>query len=260
VIANRIEKYLGTILGRAQKGFLRNKNIHLCAMNIIDNNAYSWGNKEEMAVLCVDFSKAFDTVGHCFIIKVFEFFNFGPQMCNMVRVILKNRESCIIMDEGYSESFKIERGTPQGDRSSPYVFILCMEILLARLEMEGHKVEYRMEFNEEMSRREGLGNMIGEAYVDDLTKIIKWSVDNVKNMIRILEEFGEVSGLQINVGKTQLMLTGKEYEEEERIRIEEELGGIQIVEKINILGVIIDRKLEEENMEENWRIVENKMM
>jgi exonuclease III len=260
VIANRIEKYLGTILGRAQKGFLRNKNIHLCTMNIIDNIAYSWGNKEEMAVLCVDFSKAFDTVEHCFIIKVFEFFNFGPQMCNMVKVILKNRESCIIMDEGYSESFKIERGTPQGDRSSPYVFILCIEILLARLEMEGCKIEYRMEFNEELRRREGLGNMIGEAYADDLTIIIKWSVENVKNMIRILEDFGEVSGLQINVGKTQLMLTGKDYEEEERTRIEEELGGIRIVEKINILGVIIDRKLEEVSMEENWRIVENKMI
>jgi hypothetical protein len=178
-------------------------------MNVIENIAYSWGNKEEMATLCVDFSKAFDSIEHGFIIKVFKFFNFGPQMCNMVRVILKNRKSFIIMDEGFSESFKIERGTPQGDRSSPYIFILCMEILLAKLEKEGNKVEYRMEFNEEIRIREGIGNMLAEAYADDLTIIIKWSVNNVKNMIKILEDFGRVSGLEINVDKTQLMLTGE---------------------------------------------------
>jgi hypothetical protein len=55
VIAGRIEKFLSKIIGRAQKGFLRFKNIHLCTMNIIENIAYSWGNKEEMATLCVDF-------------------------------------------------------------------------------------------------------------------------------------------------------------------------------------------------------------
>jgi hypothetical protein len=52
----------------------------------------------------------------------------------------------------------------------------------------------------------------------------------------------------------------KDYEEEEIIGIERELEGIKIVEKISILGVIIYRKLEDDNMNENWRLVENKMI
>jgi Reverse transcriptase (RNA-dependent DNA polymerase) len=78
----------------------------------------------------VDFSKAFDTIEHNFIGSVLNYFNFGSDMKNMVKVILTNKEGQIIMENDYSDLFRIERGTPQGDRESPYIFILCMEVLL----------------------------------------------------------------------------------------------------------------------------------
>ena len=74
-----------------------------------------------MGVLCVDFSKAFDCVEHEFINKVLVFFNYGENMVGMVKTILRGRKGRILMDLGVSDMFKVERGTPQGDKASPYI-------------------------------------------------------------------------------------------------------------------------------------------
>jgi hypothetical protein len=126
VVAKRLEKYLDKLIGRGQKGFLKYKNIHQCTMNVMDNISNSWEHGEGMATICVDFSKAFDSIEHVFIEKVLTYFNYGRNMTNMVMTILRDREGMVILDGGYSKRFRIERGTPQGDRSSPYIYIYFM--------------------------------------------------------------------------------------------------------------------------------------
>ena len=87
--------------------------------------------------------------------------------------------------------------------------------------------------------------MLTEAYADDLTIMFKWGRVGLKRILKILQEFEMVSGLKINVKKTQLMITGGDGE-----IIGEEIDGIIVVNEINVLGVIIDRKLL--NLDRNW--------
>ena len=253
MVANRIEKYLKKILGRGQKGFLKHKNINSCTINVIDNISQSWAHGEKMGVLCVDFSKAFDSVEHLFIDRVLEFYNFGPNMRKMVRTILSNREAKIIYGDRLGEPIKIDRGTPQGDKASPYLFILCIEILLIKINKENGGAVRGCEFNENIRRLYNLETMLTEAYADDLTILFKWDRAGLKRIVEILEEFALVSGLQINVKKTQLMITGGDGE-----CIDSEIHGIKIVEKIEILGVVIDRRLE--NLNNNWERALRKMV
>jgi hypothetical protein len=84
IVAMRLEKYLTKIIGRAQKGFMKQKNIHTCAANIITCIAQANANNEGMGVMCVDFKKVFDSVEHEAIKRVMEFFNYGGNMVNMV--------------------------------------------------------------------------------------------------------------------------------------------------------------------------------
>jgi hypothetical protein len=64
-------------------------------------------------------------------------------------------------------------------------------------------------------------------------------------ILKLLREFEQVSGLVINIGKTQLMVTGSDVWPT-GMRIHE----IEVVDKVTILGITIDRKLEK--LDENW--------
>ena len=84
-------------------------------------------------ILLVDFSKAFDSISHNFIFDTLSFFNFGPKFINIIKTMLSNRQCTVMIDGTETKSFKIERGVPQGDTASPFVFILVLEILLIKL-------------------------------------------------------------------------------------------------------------------------------
>ncbi len=127
IVSNRLGKYLGKIIGRAQKGFMANKNINTCTVNVINSIGRAWELGKPTGIMCVDFAKAFDSVEHKLIQNVLEFFGFGNVMTSMVMTLLKDRRARIILEGGYSEDIIIGRGTPQGDRSSPYIFtVYCV--------------------------------------------------------------------------------------------------------------------------------------
>jgi hypothetical protein len=241
VIAGRLEKTLPHIIGRSQKGFLKHKNMGTVLHNVIDGIANSWEEKEQMGVLLVDFIKAFDSVEHSFIKKAMEYFNIGPVLVGMVMTLLNERKACINLVDRYSGSFKIERGTPQGDRSSPYIFIICVEILLIRLEMGGDGILVGRNC---MDGSGGVINSIGEAFADDLTAIYKLGINATRKILEILDDFSRTSGLCVNKDKTHIMVTGTEWEGGTHIE------GIEIKRECKLLGAIIDNKVK--SLQQNW--------
>ena len=81
-------------------------------------------------ILSIDFEKAFDTVLWKFIKKnVLKYFNFGPSVFSWISIFQSGSKSCIIQNGFMSEFFNLKRGCGQGDPISPYIFILCAEIL-----------------------------------------------------------------------------------------------------------------------------------
>jgi hypothetical protein len=246
IVANRLGKYLNKMIGRAQKGFMINKNINSCTINVMNSISRAWETRKPTGIMCVDFAKAFNSVEHGMIRGVMKFFGFGLNMTEMVMTLLNGRKSRIIFENGYSFSIEILRGTPQGDRSSPYIFILCIEILLMRLNlMEGRGIDESGIYIEVINLDNSLEPSTGEAYADDLTIIFKMGEDGVRQILKLLKDFEKVSGLEINIGKTQLMVAGCD-----EWRVGMRVMEIEIVDKVTILGVTIDRKLEE--LDANW--------
>jgi Reverse transcriptase (RNA-dependent DNA polymerase) len=132
---NRLKKVSGKIITRSQKGFVENRYIQECLINIIETINYA--NKNEIASFCLalDQKKAFDSVDHAFMTQVYKFFGFGPDFINMINTLTTGRNACIIWDDGtLSEGFPLEGGHTQGNGPSPLLFDFCQQILLFKLE------------------------------------------------------------------------------------------------------------------------------
>ena len=79
--------------------------------------------------------------------------------------------------------------------------ILCIEILLIKIESEDGGAIKSGNFSQNFRKANNLESMLSEAYADDLTIIVKWDRIGLKRILTILKEFEAVSGLQINVTK-----------------------------------------------------------
>ena len=57
-----------------------------------------------------------------------------------------NNRSCTLMIDGFeTKQFRVERGVPQGVTASPYLFILVLEILLLRIQLDPNLERIKLE-------------------------------------------------------------------------------------------------------------------
>ena len=79
--------------------------------------------------MTVDIEKDFDSINHCFLIKVSEKFGFEKDFVKWIKILLQKQESCIVKGGTTTNYFKLEKDIRQGDLISAYLFILVLEIV-----------------------------------------------------------------------------------------------------------------------------------
>ena len=183
------------MIHESQKGFMSGRFIGENIRILYDILLYTETNDIPGLILLVDFEKAFDSVSHDFIMNVLDFFNFGESIKSWVKLFFDDALSCVLVNGHMTKRFKVERGCRQGDPMSPYVFLLCSEILSLMVRtnnsINGLDIQnYQYKISQ---------------YADDTLLTLNGSVEELRKTLNILNEYADVSGLKINKHKTKPM-------------------------------------------------------
>ena len=194
VLAQRLHKVLPYIINNDQQGYVKKRfigfNVRLINDVIFYTNRYK--NMLNAAVIFADFSKCFDSLELNYTIAAMEKFNFGPGLINWIKTLYNGAQSCISNNGYLSSNFNITRSVRQGCPLSALVFIIAAEMMAINIrnntKIHGLKVK-----NKEIKLCQ---------LADDTTLFVsdKPSVDFV---IKEIKRFGIVSGLQLNLEKTE---------------------------------------------------------
>jgi hypothetical protein len=198
VIANRIKAVLDLLIHEDQKGFIKGRFI---GENIRETYDILFEARERnipgMLVL-IDFEKAFDSVSWKFIQETLTFFNFGKSIKKWIDVFYNRAESSVIQNGHMSEFFSLERGCRQGDPLSPYLFLLCVEIM-GIMVRENKKIKglHIDEIEHKISQ-----------YADDTELFLDGEKQSLVELIKTLQQFYALSGLKMNMEKTNVIWIG----------------------------------------------------
>ena len=197
-IANRLKTVLPNVINNDQTGFLSGRYIGENIRTLYDLMAHTEKNNIPGLLLLIDFEKGFDSVAWPFIHKVLDFFNFGDDIKRWITVFYKNTKSCVTVNGHLSTWFKLGRGCRQGDPLSPYIFILCVEILAHLIrknpEIKGFKIN-----NTEY---------LVSQYADDTSLILEATEKSLKNALNLITYYSKFSGLSMNNDKTRVIWLG----------------------------------------------------
>ena len=225
-IANRIKKVLPTIISHTQKGFLKNRSMAENTRLIYDIIDKLNSNNQEGLLLLIDFEKAFDSVEWNFLDGALKFFNFGESIRRWVKTFYQNINSSILYNGQCSKSFPVSRGVRQGDPLSPYLFIICAELLADAIK-QNDQIKGITVNNEEL--------LLGQ-YADDTFFLLDATQTSLSQCLDTLELFGECSGLKVNVEKTKAVWLGNKRFSKDILLLGKNLAWV-FNEPFNILGI-----------------------
>ena len=150
-------------------------------------------------LLNADFEKAFDSLEWQFIEYCVMKFNFGPSITKWLKLFYADITTRISNNGWATEKFTPTRGCRQACPLSPYLFILCADILAVLLK-NNNRIQ-GLQF-------EGQNFLISQ-YADDTIILIEYCEETLREVINTLNIFSRYSGLKINYDKCQILPLGR---------------------------------------------------
>lgn len=221
VLAKRIKSTLHDIIDETQSGFMENRHISNNIRLVLDILDYPDYIPNDSFILFLDFYKAFDSIEHEFIFKTLKKFGFGDFFCKAIRTLYGNGNSSIKLKNGSSPRFEQKCGIRQGCPISPYLFLLCTQLLANHIKNSGLKGMSVLD-------RE----IIISQLADDTTLFLN-DATQVSAALDVIQVFSSASGLHLNVNKCELMAV----KECNAVSI----SNIPVKEQVTYLGIVITK-------------------
>ncbi|XP_056848924.1 uncharacterized protein LOC108820216 [Raphanus sativus] len=158
-------------------------------------------------VVKTDMNKAYDRIEWAFLAEVLLKMGFDPVWINWVMECVTTVSYAYLINGGPHSCVIPHRGLRQGDPLSPYLFILCAEVLTGLCEKELQRGKFK---GLQVSRKSPFVNHL--LFADDTVFFSNTSDKSCASLMRILKRYEECSGQCINMAKSTVTFSSKTTE------------------------------------------------
>ena len=141
----------------------------------------------------IDYSKAFDCVGHREMIEALKQMNYHYKITNLIINLYQEQLAAVRLESGLTDWFPVKRGVRQGCILSPPIFSMYTESIMRKVEADGELTSFnavKMHGKEVKELR----------YADD-TVLFAQTLEGLSRLLQSVKTHSESSGLYLNVKK-----------------------------------------------------------
>ena len=219
----RLSLVLDTIVTPDQTCSVPGRSISSNLVMLRDMLDYIDRTDEPGILISLDQEKAFDRVDRSFLMNLLRHLGFGASFCRWISTLYRGANMQLMVNGWLSRKIDLQRGVRQGDSLSPMLYILCVEVLAAKIrctpQIEGFL----------LPGARGKCFKVGQ-YADDTTGFLK-NLRSLRVLFEIISLYEKGSGAKLNRSKSEAMWVGAWKSRDDQP------FGLTWVKKMKILGV-----------------------
>lgn len=195
VLARRLQDHMTSLVHPDQTGFIRGRLATDNIRRLLHVIGASKDNGAPTAILSLDAMKAFDRLEWSYLWAVLEKMGVGEGFIHMIKVLYATPSAMILSGKLCSSLFSISRSSRQGCPLSPGLFALSLEPL-------AQCIRQSQTISPIVVR--GTNHYLN-LYADDVLLYVQNPSVSVPHLLRIIEDFGSMSGFKINWPKSAFL-------------------------------------------------------
>ena len=244
ILSERMKLVLHKVIYQKQFCGIPGRSINQCNIELRDLLHYANKSNLDLAIINLDWYKAFDLVPVEFVFKVLHTLGFGDSFVSWIKILYTDIESAIDINNQLSEFFPVSRSVRQGCPLSMGLFILFQEPFYRAIVKSRIIRPLRLPDSTDLK-------IIG--YADDSTIIVMNEVSLIE-LFNIISKFEKAMGSRLNKSKTKLYGIGNWQN-----RTQWPVEGLQIEhEYFHTLGISHSTNYQQ-CLEKNWGTIIEKL-
>jgi hypothetical protein len=218
VLANRLKKVLPDIISPTQSAFIPGRLITdniLAAYETLHTMHTGMRGKKGFMAVKLDMSKAYDRVEWRFLEGVMRQMGFDERWICLVMMCVTTVKYSVVINGEPCGLITPTRGIRQGDPISPYLFLLCVEVLSSMVTK---------------ANRDGLLSRVPTSkrgprishlfFADDSLLFCRSNIAQWSNLTAILNSYERASGQKLNNSKTSIFFSKNTHLGDKKIILE----------------------------------------
>lgn len=191
ILANRLKLVMDKLVGVGKTSFIpgRSSTDNVIVAQELFHTLKKRRGRKAGFILKVDLEKAYDRVDWGFLRAVWEHTGFGTTFRNLIMDTITTTSLSVCWNGDTLPPFRPSRGLRQGDPLSPYLFVLCMEVLGQSIVRSVHSGAWKPVAAS--PRGPGVSHLF---FADDLLLYGEASFSQARLMEHVLADFCGISG------------------------------------------------------------------